>query len=152
VVAEGEERRNQWAVVRCEDKFLYSGRATYRFVIADMQGNDGRGRLWCQVYSPLMPDLAAGGSQRGETGGEAGPEGLTHLLSSRAARTAVGSEGRGAQRPSGALGMQAAPLWRLALSSGSRSQPAAAARKTQQRLSTGRAGAWEDVMPVAAYG
>jgi hypothetical protein len=36
VIAEGEERGNQWAVVRCEDKLLYSGRATDRFVIADI--------------------------------------------------------------------------------------------------------------------
>jgi hypothetical protein len=28
LIAEGEERGNQWAVVRCEDKLLYSGRAT----------------------------------------------------------------------------------------------------------------------------
>jgi len=65
VIAEGEERGNQWTVVRCEDKLLYPGsRATTdRFVIADMQGNDGRGRLWCQVYNPLMPDLTAGGRE-----------------------------------------------------------------------------------------
>jgi hypothetical protein len=63
------------------------------------------------VPGPLPLDAWPDGwRQREQTGGEARPEGhATHLIFSLAARTALGSEVRGARRPSGDLGRQAAP-------------------------------------------
>jgi hypothetical protein len=63
------------------------------------------------VPGPLHLDAWPDGwRQREQTGGEARPEGhATNLIFSLAARTALGSEVRGARRPSGDLGRQAAP-------------------------------------------
>jgi hypothetical protein len=67
--------------------------------------------LWYQLCFSLLPGLTADGREnRLELRPDLRAEGLTHLLSSPAARTALGSEVRGARRrPSGALGRQAAP-------------------------------------------
>ena len=66
VIAEGEERGNQWTVVRCEDSSSSTPVGQQQTGSSSpicSQGNDGRGRLWCQVYNPLMPDLTAGGRE-----------------------------------------------------------------------------------------
>ena len=56
-----------------------------------IQGNDGRGRLWYQLCFSLLPGLTADGREnRLELRPDLRAEGLTHLLSSLAARTDLG--------------------------------------------------------------